>query len=873
MIAFFRTGARLLAATLVLTLLPGPTGAQEPAAAAASVHPWKAAYAKRMAEGRMRRQQASEKRKAQLKTRARQQRSASGADAPRRGLRARPVLPEANPAIANDVTVVRRTARFGAQAFATPVNRIVNDRSGDNGASGQCETSIAAFGDILVAAWNDGQGFVTNSDTQGWAFSTDGGSTWSDRGTFPSTVPGTSAFEWTSDPVVTVNEKTGAFYFSALCDFTTGLGLRSGVGVVKGRWNGADFVWGTPTIARNLPYLEPDKEWVVADSASGRVFLSYTRFPITGSVIDFQWADSNATTWSTPRQISLDTSLERGYVQGSRPAVDGDGRVFVVYELIGDSFEDYFRIRRSDDRGQTFALPVTAVSMYTNFGTGGPGFNRDHGVEFSGIAVDRSHGPQRGRIYLSWAESINWLDEVLTLGLAGNKSEVESNGTPGSATPVTPGQTIRGAVSGTLDVDYYALPLAQGQHVVVAADSAEASAVLDLRLLAGDALTRLTFTTFNSSVNPSVGNPQGFPSAWLFTAPVTGTYYLHVEFRSGAGSGAYRLRTGSVNRGLERGRDQRDIFVGWSDDATTWSAPNRLSEDPVGFDSWLPEVAVAPDGGVYCAWHDYRDAAPSKNGGEAGVYLSRSPDGGLTWTTLGALADTLTDWSNSVTNIMPNQGDYLSLIATQSQVVTCWSDARRGNPDVFAARVPLIPNGAQVAVRNVRRENRRISIDWETSPADTLTMRLYRSTDGGAFQYRDLVYFDTGGRLTYTDTTVTGDHGYSYRLGRFITGVEIYYGQVSVFLPSSFPLSLGLPRPQPVVGSTFGVILSLATDEAADLILHDISGREVFRQRVNLGRGPHTLTLPVGPGLSQGLYILTLRQGGRNTSTRVHLLR
>jgi hypothetical protein len=583
-------------------------------------------------------------------------------------------------------------------------------------------------------------------------------------------------------------------------------------------------------------------------------------------------------TWSNPVQLSLDTPTENGWVQGSRPIVDGDGRLYVMYELIGQGFSDFYKVRRSDNQGLSFASAVVAESLYTNFGTGAPGFNRPLGIDFAGIAVDRSHGPNRGRLYLSWAESINWLDEVFTLGLLGNKSEVEGNNTAATATPITLGQTVRGTVSSTSDADLFSLPLTQGQHVVIAADSAESAtaAALSLRMIAGDGITRLTFTTFDDGVNPVTVGGDASPAGWMFTAPVAGTYFIRVETFNG--TGAYRLRTGAVHRDLERGRDQRDVFVAYSDGGSSWSSPLPLSgdppgQDPPGFDSFVPEVAVAPDGGVYCSWFDYRDAAPAKDGGEAGVFLARSGDGGSTWTTLGALADTLTDWTVSLANIAPNQGDYMSMFTSGSYLWSLWSDGRRGDPDAFLARIPIIPNGAQVAFLAARLADRRITMDWRTTPADTLTMRLYRSQDDGPFQFVDVVTFDAAGALTFADTGLVADHVYAYRLGRFTNGVELFYGQVRVFLPGTFPLRMGRPRPDPVVAGTFVADFSLATDEPADILLFDVTGREVFRRRVSLGKGPHTLTLPVGSELHQGLYVLTVRQGGHNASSRLHLVR
>jgi hypothetical protein len=863
------------AVVLALSVLP-LTASAEPAAkfeipAGASTHPWKLAHARRIAnEGMESRAAREEFAKQALREWKRKHRAQGG------GQHARPALPDAStPRDVESAPLQRLPRRFGASTFTPPANTIVNNRAGDNPASGQSETSVAAFGDIVVAAWNDGQGFVTGGDQQGWATSADGGVTWVDRGA-PPHPPGVSGFEWFSDPLVTVNEKTGAFYLAALCDFTNLQGGRAGVAVIKGRWNGSTIAWGNPVIVHEGPFdfaNLSDKEWAVADSSTGRVYLTYTQFQSGFSRIVFQAADSNAVTWSAPQQVSLDTQTENGFVQGSRPIVDGDGHLYVVYELIGQGFADFYKIRRSDNHGQSFGIPVTAESLYTNFGTGSPGFNRPTGIEFCGIGVDRSHGPHRGRVYLSWAESINWLDEVFDIGKSGNKTELEQNGTPGTATPATIGQTLRGNVTSISDIDLYAVTLSQGQHVVIAADSAQASNQdgFSLQLLAEDGVTALTFTTFDSSVNPSTGQPLGFPSGWVFTAPTSGTYYVRVRAQTSTGS--YRIRTGTVHRDQERGRDQRDVFVGYSDDGVSWSTPTRVNEDAPGFDQFTPEIAVAPDGGVYCSWYDYHDAPAATDGGRASVYLARSGDGAQTWTSLGALTDTLSDWSAAATNIVPNQGDYMTLYASDTYVWSLWSDARRGDPDVFAARTPLIPNGAQVAVQNVRLGELSITLDWLTTPADTLTMRLYRALDTGPFAFVDVVQFDAGGALSYPDTTVVPEHTYTYRLGKFTNGVELFFGQVSVFLPGTFPLRMSPPRPNPIVSGTFVAEFALATAEPAELILFDITGREVLRRSINLGKGPHTVTVPVPSDLKQGLYVLTLRQGGHNASTRAYLVR
>src|SRR5262249_23838742 len=50
----------------------------------------------------------------------------------------------------------------------------------------QSETSMTVYGDVIVAAWNDARGFFcANRSTLGWAYSFDGGQTFTDGGTLP----------------------------------------------------------------------------------------------------------------------------------------------------------------------------------------------------------------------------------------------------------------------------------------------------------------------------------------------------------------------------------------------------------------------------------------------------------------------------------------------------------------------------------------------------------------------------------------------------------------------------------------------------------------------------------------------------------------
>ena len=197
---------------------------------------------------------------------------------------------------------------------------------------------------------------------------------------------------WTSDPVVAVNEKTGAFYYSALCEPS---GTSNGIGVVKGTFSGGVLTWGTPrlVVSGNYNSVIYDKEWLVADSLSGNLYLIYSRFTVAGGVIttnriDFQYTSlDNAFPWSAA--VTLSAAGDAGRVQGSRIAMGPAGEVWATWNAIGGSTLDFMRIRKITAGGTSVGSEQTAVSEYTNFGTGAPGFNRGMGFAFPGLAVDQ----------------------------------------------------------------------------------------------------------------------------------------------------------------------------------------------------------------------------------------------------------------------------------------------------------------------------------------------------------------------------------------------------------------------------------------------------------------------------------------------------
>jgi hypothetical protein len=242
--------------------------------------------------------------------------------------------------------------------------------------------TAAAWGDHVLVGWSATAG----PRGIGFSYSTDGGRTFRD-GDLPPAPPG---WAWRGDPVVAVNERTGAFYYCALVDPTPG---TTGIAVGSATLTGSTLAWGAPVLARSVDAARAALEQprLVADSSSGHLYLTCVAFDRRArSHIAFQRSADGGVSWSGAARLSRPT--DDGRVRGARPALGPDGKVHVVWTAIGTGPEDMIRLRASADRGATWGTEVAPATTILDAGAG-----------FPAIAVDRTHGPHRGRVHIAWA--------------------------------------------------------------------------------------------------------------------------------------------------------------------------------------------------------------------------------------------------------------------------------------------------------------------------------------------------------------------------------------------------------------------------------------------------------------------------------------
>ena len=130
------------------------------------------------------------------------------------------------------------------------------------------------------------------------------------------------------------------------------------------------------------------------------------------------------------------------------------------------------------------------------------------------------------------------------------------------------------------------------------------------------------------------------------------------------------------------GRSTTDVmFVRSTDDGATFSAPDKVNDDPVNPSKWhwFGTFSVAPNGRLDAVWYDTRNAA---NNTDSQLFYSFSTDAGVTWSPNVAVSNAFNPFEG-----YPNQskiGDYITIV----------SDETGGNV-AYAATFNFNPNNGQ----------------------------------------------------------------------------------------------------------------------------------------------------------------------------------
>ena len=538
----------------------------------------------------------------------------------------------------------------------------------------QVEPSVAVHGNHVVVAVNNYGGTCNLTTREDYAYSSDGGVTYTDALGFPPTEQNGQMF---GDPAVAVNRKTGVFYISALNGGGTGGNgtAFTGVACAKAHFSGSSFVLDRLTRTVTNPYSTGhfyDRPFMTVDSLSGNVYFTWADFGTINNAIMFQAFDADLNPLS-PMVTLAPEDTACGY-QDAQPAVGPNGEVYVVWWQT-TLFRDSIAIRKSLDHGATFGpRQLVSARFHSDSWNGPPGMQRGFGMVVPSIAVDNTNGPHRGRIYVSWEGA---LDYFAPTGTQAPRVEVERNDVLSRATPFVPGSILRGRLE-LYDRDIWKFTGLAGQTFVALAswDSTGAQTTVTLHHASNPA------DTTTDVVLSSTGLPD---NGIIFSLPSDGTYYMQFDLdHTVTAPVTYVVGTALIVPGPnDIARDVRDPLFSWSDDFQNWSTPIRLNDNAPGYDSVYPSLAVDGQGRLYCAWLDYRDDAFF--GIKCRTVMASSGNGGVTWGANRALADAGSYWPMAMCINNGNSiGDYMQMSADGDRVLAAFTDARFGDSDILA---------------------------------------------------------------------------------------------------------------------------------------------------------------------------------------------
>jgi hypothetical protein len=279
------------------------------------------------------------------------------------------------------------------------------------------------------------------------------------------------------------------------------------------------------------------------------------------------------------------------------------------------------------------------------------------------LTIDKTNGPGHGFQYQ--------LDDGINCSGGGVQFQ---RSTDGGVTWQSPVSIPNGPIYGSLDVDTNGNVFLGG----------EGSTFYCIR--SSNAQNGGQTPSFDQVTSVNLGGDLG--SGGINGVGLTGMLFLAIDHSGGASNNNIYMLASVI----PPGRSTTDVmFVRSTDDGLTFSAPQKINDDPVNPSKWhwFGTFAVAPNGRLDAVWYDTRNAA---NNTDSQLFYSYSTDAGVTWSANVAVSDSFNPFEG-----YPNQskiGDYITIVSDDTGGNVAYSATFNFNPnngqheeDVYYVRV------------------------------------------------------------------------------------------------------------------------------------------------------------------------------------------
>lgn len=264
----------------------------------------------------------------------------------------------------------------------------------------ESETAVARNGNLVVVGFNSSRqagllGTGAFTSLSGYAYSTDGGSSFVDGGF----VPASGTFILEGDPAIGFDSAGNVYYGSLLEDPSTNC---SYIGISKSTSTSPSLVFGPPVAISgpgSCSLSFEDKEFLAVDTTgghfNGRVYVAWSEFPPNGQPGEPQ-ALLAASTSTSPLAFGPTIALapsSGSFQHGTFPVVGPDGTVYVAWSTL-TSFESAasatINLVKSTDGGSTFGHLVTVANFTSTAGDMGSGGMSLRTRSFPYMAIDNT---------------------------------------------------------------------------------------------------------------------------------------------------------------------------------------------------------------------------------------------------------------------------------------------------------------------------------------------------------------------------------------------------------------------------------------------------------------------------------------------------
>ena len=264
--------------------------------------------------------------------------------------------------------------------------------------------------------------FPTSNSWQGAYWSTNANISWTGSDNLPNNAPGRG------DPS-TAFDATGNGYIATM-SYPAGNINAGPDGYAIQRTTNNGTTWGTQ-VSGSGTINGLDKIMVAADDVqtspfANNFYCTWTNFDVSNGRIEFNRSTNGGTTFSTP------IALNANWGQGANVQTGPNGEVYVCWaDYSNNNFpEKGLGFTKSTNGGQNFtsaAIAFPYVGIRTS-ASADPNFNNTRINSFPSMAVDKSNGAHRGRIYVTYAAKENGNGKsVIEMRFSDNQGTTWSN--------------------------------------------------------------------------------------------------------------------------------------------------------------------------------------------------------------------------------------------------------------------------------------------------------------------------------------------------------------------------------------------------------------------------------------------------------------